>query len=75
MFFYCCRFYRFSSMATDDDRRRDAINSIRFYYAHVFNGVRLICILIVDHVLITVLVQVCVLSYGNAEQIFLKQFW
>ena len=34
------RFYGASSGATDADKRQDAINSIRFYYAHVFNGVR-----------------------------------
>jgi len=40
----CCRCrYRFhgaSSMTSADGKHRDAINSIRFYYAHVFNGVR-----------------------------------
>lgn len=33
------RFYTFSSMTTADKKRRDAIHTIRFYYAHVFNGV------------------------------------
>jgi hypothetical protein len=39
LFCIFCRWYNLSSKSTPQSKQQDAIDNIRYYYAHVFNGV------------------------------------